>query len=79
MTPPRTPGGAGGDRVGWSLPLPDRIPRPTWSPAGLALGVVGIALGLLTNALVLAAGAAVAGASLAVWIKEIRHDLRERS
>ncbi len=77
MTTSATPGPAG-ERAGWTLPLPHRIPPPTWSPAGLALGVVGIALGLLTNGLVLAAGALVAGASLAVWIREVRDDLRAR-
>lgn len=73
--PPPAPPGV---PAGWGLPLPHRVPRPTWSPAGLALGTVGIALGLLTNPLVLAAGALVAVASLAIWIREIRDDLRER-
>ncbi len=67
------------DRRGWLLPLPDRLPRPTWSPFGLALGVVGVALGLVTNVLVLAAGSLVAAASLAVWIRELRDDLRDGS
>ncbi len=65
-----------GGRRGWILPLPDRVPRPTWSPFGLALGVVGIALGLLTNGVVLAAGGAVSIAAMAAWIRELRHDLR---
>ena len=75
MTGPDRPG----ERRGWSLPLPYRVPRPTWSPFGLALGVVGISLGLLTNVLVLAAGGLVAAVSLAVWIRELRDDLRNGS
>ena len=75
--PAPSPGAPEGRRVrtGWSLPLPDRVPRPTWSPAALALGIVGVALGLVTNWIVLAAGGAVSLAAIAVWIRELRHDL----
>lgn len=78
MTAPAGPGSAGGGRSGWSLPLPDRVPPPTWAPAALALGVVGLALGLLTNPLVVAAGGLVSLAALVAWIRELRDDLRRR-
>ncbi len=74
MNPPVPPADRG--RAGWTEPLPRRIPPPTWSPFGLAFGIVLLGLGLLTNRVVLGMGAAVAIAAAAAWIRELRHDLQ---
>ena len=58
-------------------PLPhDRLPRPTFFPAGLAMGITFILWGLITSWVVLVVGIGLFAASLAGWIYEI---LRERS
>jgi len=63
-------------RPGWSVPRPERIPRATAWPAGLALGVTFLSWGLVTSPIVLAVGLGVFLVSLAGWIGEIRHEGR---
>ena len=57
----------------WSIPQPERIPRPTAAPAAAALGITLIAFGGLTSGIVSVAGALLAGAAAAHWIREM-HD-----
>jgi hypothetical protein len=53
-------------------PLPDeRLPRPTYFPAGLAMGTTLIAWGLITSGVVFLVGLALFIASLAGWITEL--------
>ncbi len=61
-------------REGWSTPKPDRIPRSTAWPAGLAMGITFFGWGLITSPIVLGIGLAVFLVSLAGWIGEIRHE-----
>jgi hypothetical protein len=62
---------------GWE-PLPDeKLPRPTYFPAGLAMGVTFFFWGFITSWIILAVGAALFIASLAGWITEIRRERRE--
>ncbi len=65
-------------RQGWSEPLPRHIPPPTWSPFGLAFGLVILGLGLVTGRVVVVIGAAVAMVAAVIWIRELGHDLQER-
>ena len=58
----------------YATPLPAVIPRSTWWPAALALGVMLFAWGLLTSLTILLIGAALFATSLAGWIGEIRHE-----
>jgi|HubBroStandDraft_2_1064218.scaffolds.fasta_scaffold417395_2 hypothetical protein len=60
--------------AGYSVPLPEVIPRPTWWPAAAALGVMLFAWGLLTSLTILLIGTALFATSLAGWIGEIRHE-----
>jgi hypothetical protein len=61
---------------GWE-PLPDeKLPRPNFFPAGLAMGTTFTFWGLITSWVILAVGIALFAAALAGWIYEI---LRERS
>ncbi len=61
-------------RPGWSTPKPERIPRPTTWPAGLALGVALVGWGLLTSLVLLGIGTAVFIVALGGWIGDIRHE-----
>jgi hypothetical protein len=65
-------------RRGWTRLPPDRSPRPTFFPAGLALGVAFILWGLVTSVVVPAIGVAIFITALAGWIREIRHERRHR-
>jgi hypothetical protein len=60
--------------AGYSVPLPEVIPRPTWWPAAAALGVMLFAWGLLTSLTILLIGTGLFATSLAGWIGEIRHE-----
>ncbi len=64
-------------RPGWTEPLPRRIPPPTWSPFGLAFGLVILGLGLVASGLVVAMGAAIAIAAAVAWIRELGHELHQ--
>ena len=49
------------------------LPRPTYFPAGLAMGIAFLFWGLITTWVVLLVGVALFIAALAGWITEIRH------
>jgi len=56
-------------------PLPaEHLPRPTYFPAGLAMGIAFIFWGLITSLVVFVVGLALFIASLAGWISEIRYE-----
>jgi hypothetical protein len=65
-------------RTDWE-PLPhERLPRPTYFPAGLAMGTTFIFWGLITSSVVLLVGLGLFAAALAGWLSEIRHERRQR-
>jgi hypothetical protein len=56
-------------------PLPaEHLPRPTYFPAGLAMGIAFLFWGLITSLVVILVGLALFIASLAGWITEIRYE-----
>jgi hypothetical protein len=56
-------------------PLPaEHLPRPTYFPAGLAMGIAFLFWGLITSWVIIVVGLALFIASLAGWITEIRHE-----
>ena len=60
--------------TGWE-PLPhERLPRPTYFPAGLAMGTTFIFWGLITSWVILFIGIGLFAAALAGWLTEIRHE-----
>ncbi len=61
-------------RRGWTRLPPAHVPRPTFFPAGLALGTAFIFWGFVTSIVVLLVGIGLFAASLAGWIREIRHE-----
>lgn len=50
------------------------LPRPTYAPAAMALGITFLLGGLVTSVVVLGAGAALIVASIIGWIGDMRHE-----
>jgi hypothetical protein len=57
----------------WSVPRPEHLARPTWSPAALGLGITLTTWGLIVSPIVVAIGLLVFVAALARWIGDLRH------
>jgi len=62
------------ERAGWNRPRPDHIPRPTYWPAAMALGITLLLWGIVTSPVLIAAGGLAFAVSLGGWIGEMRHD-----
>lgn len=63
---------------GWQ-PLPvEHLPRPTFFPAGLAMGTTFIFWGLITSWVIILIGVGLFTAALAGWITEIWHERKHR-
>ncbi len=54
---------------GWGEPKPAVLPRPTYSPAAMALGIVFFAWGLIVSWILSAVGLALMFIALAGWIR----------
>ncbi len=64
--------------AGWE-PLPsEHLPRPTYFPAGLAMGTTFVFWGVIASPVVFIAGIGLFIAALAGWISEIRHERQPR-
>ncbi|HWP93303.1 MAG TPA: hypothetical protein VNN20_14000 [Thermodesulfobacteriota bacterium] len=59
---------------GWDTLKPETLPKPTYWPAVMALGIAFLAMGLATNLLVSGVGLLLFALSLAGWIGEIIHE-----
>jgi hypothetical protein len=62
----------------WSEPRPQNIPRPTYSPAVLALAIVCLLWGIVTTYLISLLGVILFAVGLADWIGELRHEHQPR-
>lgn len=62
----------------WEPLPPEILPRPTYFPAGMAMGTTFIFWGLISSIVVLLVGVALFIAALAGWITEIRHERKQR-
>lgn len=58
----------------WELLPPEPLPRPTYWPAVLALGVVFFAWGFITSLIISGVGLILLATGLAGWIGEMRYD-----
>ena len=56
------------NRDNWVTPPEQKIPQPTYAPAGLALGVAFVLFGIITSDLFCAAGAVLIAIALKSWI-----------
>src|ERR1043166_68018 len=63
---------------GWQRPPDEPLPRPTYFPAGLAMGVAFIFWGLITTWPVWLVGVVLFVAALAGWVTEIRNEYKSR-
>jgi hypothetical protein len=64
---------SGAERAGWHT-LTETLPRPTYWPAVMALGIIFILGGIVTSLFVSAVGVVLLAIALAGWIGEIRHE-----
>jgi hypothetical protein len=62
----------------WETLPPQRLPRPTYFPAGLAMGTAFIFWSLITSWVIGVVGISLFVAALAGWITEIRHERKQR-
>ncbi len=58
----------------WHEPRPERVPRPTYCPVTMAVGIILMVWGPLASWVLLAAGGVVFALALICWINELRHD-----
>lgn len=65
------------DRANWNETRPRNLPRPTYWPFFLAMGVAFLAWGMLATWIISVAGLVVMIISLVGWITELRHERRE--
>jgi hypothetical protein len=61
-------------RPGWEPLPPGRLPRPSYFPAGMALGAAFIFWGLISVWVIMVAGIGLFTVTLGGWIAEIRHE-----
>ena len=59
---------------GWTVLPPAHLPRPTYFPSGLAMGIAFLFWGFITSYVMILVGIALFAASLAGWISELRHE-----
>ncbi|MEO6876389.1 MAG: hypothetical protein ABI222_16350 [Opitutaceae bacterium] len=62
----------------WEPLPPEQLPRPTYFPAGLAMGATFVFWGLITSWVVFLVGLGLFAAALAGWITEIIHERNQR-
>ncbi len=60
--------------AGWTLLPAEHLPRPTFWPAGLALGITFVFWGLISSWVVGAVGWTLSAVSLAGWVRNLRHE-----
>jgi len=61
------------ETAGWSTPLPEKIPSPTYAPVFLALGITFLLFGLVSSYVFSAAGLILMAVSISKWVGELLH------
>ncbi len=59
----------------WHKPLPERLPRPSYAPPLLAVGLMCLLWGAVTSWIISAVGLVVAAAACSRWIADLRSDI----
>jgi hypothetical protein len=70
---PEAPAELSRSKEGWLKPLPERVPKPTYQPAVMSLGITFILFGLVSSYAFCAAGGGLFALSLMNWIGELVH------
>lgn len=63
----------GGEAPGWSTPLPEKNPPPTYAPAFLALGITFLLFGVVSSYVFSGAGFVLMVVSISKWVGELLH------
>ena len=58
----------------WHRPKPEHVPRPTYCPVMMAVGIILMVWAPLASWMLLAAGVCVFVLAATYWINELRHD-----
>jgi hypothetical protein len=61
----------------WEQLPPGHLPRPTYFPAGMAMGAALFFWGIITSWLILLVGAGLFTVTLGGWIAEILHERKQ--
>ncbi len=61
-------------RRGWTSVPDEKMPRPTFWPAALALGTVLLLWGLVTSFILTSVGLLLLVLSITGWLEEMRHE-----
>lgn len=59
---------------GWNVPKPEKLPKPTYWPAAMALGITFAFFGVVTSWAFTIVGVGLFALSLRKWIGELVHD-----
>jgi len=60
----------------WNKATPKKLPRPTYWPFFLALGLAFAMWGLIAGWIIFIAGCLLAGVAISGWINILRHEYR---
>jgi hypothetical protein len=66
------------DRANWTEARPQHLPRPTYWPFFMAMGLAFLAWGLLSGWMISGIGVVVMSVALMGWITELRHERRDK-
>jgi hypothetical protein len=61
----------------WEPLPPEQLPRPTYCPAGMALGASLVFWGIITSWVILLVGLVLFTVMLGGWISEILHERKQ--
>lgn len=64
-------------RSDWNVVQPEPLPRPTYCPAGMALGAALVFWGIITSWVILLVGIGLFSVMLAGWIAAICHERKK--
>lgn len=65
------------DKTDWTTPPVEPLPRPTYMPLVMAIGITCILWGIVTSVVISEVGVILFVVALAGWIRELRHEQRE--
>jgi hypothetical protein len=65
------------ERSGWFSLAPEPLPRPTYAPAMMAMGIAFVLWGVVTTFLISGVGLSLFGVAIAWWIGDLRHEHRQ--
>ena len=63
------------DMTGWSKPLPEKLPRPTFWPATISLAVTLLFFGVVTHWIISLFGLGLFLLAAGGWFEDLRNDL----